>query len=360
MNRRLFGAFGVLAVLAFTVGGCKNDPLSDLDGEPSNLVTNFSYLQMPIGARTAVNASVLDARATPLEVPITFTACTADITVATDTGYHPVPVTSAQVIVTAVSPNPSCVRVAGGGLEDTVAVAVLPPSFSGAFSSATVAGGDTLVIASTSQLKFDTATVAVTFGGGSPGSIVAKSADTIKVLVPFGADGTLTIEGITVTYAPGVVISLPTTNSVTQTGDAVTGADEAFATAPAITVPAPGQSSFLITNFGADNADQCAETAANFDFGSTGPCVIYSYTVADTTDLTFTVDWEGDADLDTYSCASADPLDCFEDGGAGATGDHPQEFSFTVPPGTHYFVVENFDGAPTPNIFVRITNTTSP
>lgn len=360
MNRRLFGAFGVLAVLAFTVGGCKSDPLSDLDGDPAAVVTNFSYLQLPIGATATVNASILDARATPLAVPITFTPCTADVTVATDTSYHPVPATSAQAIVTAVSANPSCVRVAGAGLEDTVSVAVLPPNFAGAFSSAAVAGGDTLVIASTALLKFDTASVAVTFGGGTAGSVVAKSADTIRVLVPFGADGTLTIAGISVTYAPGVVISLPTTNSVTQTGDAVTGADEAFATAPPIPVPAPGQSTYMITNFGADNADQCAETAANFNFGSTGPCVIYSYTVADSTDLTFTVDWDSDADLDTYSCASTDPLDCFEDGGTGATGAHPQAFSFTVPPGTHYFVVENYDGVATTNIFVRIQNTTTP
>lgn len=360
MNRRLFGAFGVLAVLAFTVGGCKSDPLSDLDGKASAVVTNFSYLQMPIGGTATVNAQILDARATPLEVPITFTPCTADVTVAPDTGYHPVPLTSAQVIVTAVSANPSCVRVAGGGIEDTVNIAVLPPNFAGTFSSATVAGGDTLTISSTNLLKFDTATVAVTFGGGTAGSIVAKTADQIKVLVPFGADGPLTISGISVTYAPGVVVSLPSTNSVTQTGDAVTGTDEAFATAPDIAVPAPGQSTFLITNFGADNADQCAETAANFDFGSTGPCVIYKYTVADSTDLTFTVDWDSDADLDTYSCATTDPLDCFEDGGTGATGAHPQEFSFTVPPGTHYFVVENYDGVATANIFVRVRNTTTP
>src|SRR2546425_11736796 len=89
-------------------------------------------------------------------LPITFTACTGDIAVTVDTSYHPVPRTSAQAIVKAVSANPSCVVVAGGGVKDTIQVAVLPPSFGGAFSSATPKGGDTLTISSTSLLKFDT------------------------------------------------------------------------------------------------------------------------------------------------------------------------------------------------------------
>src|SRR6267154_2160224 len=107
MNRRLFGAFGVLAVLALPVGGCKSDPLSGGDGTPSQVVTDFSYLQLPIGGEQAVTASVLDARTTPLQVPITFTPCSAAVSVAVDTSYHPLPPTSTRAVVTAVSPAPS-------------------------------------------------------------------------------------------------------------------------------------------------------------------------------------------------------------------------------------------------------------
>jgi hypothetical protein len=123
-----------------------------------------------------------------------------------------------------------------------------------------------------------------------------------------------------------------------------------------ITIPAAGESASFITNFNpGDNATECAETATNFDFGSTGPCVIYRFTVAAPTEIEFTVDWDSDADLDTYACGSADPSatgDCFEDGGAGATGAHPQAFTFTFPAGTHYLVVENYDGIATRNIYV--------
>jgi hypothetical protein len=348
MNRRLFGAFGVVAVVAFTVGGCKSDPLSDVDGTPSDVITSFSYLQLPIGGSATVNATVLDARATPLEVPITFTPCTADVSVATDTSYHPVPATSAQVIVTAVSANASCVLVAGGGIEDTVSVAVLPAGFGGTFSSATPKGGDTLTITSTATLKFDTATVAVTFGAAGSGPIVSKSRDAVKVLVPFGSAGPVTIDGIEVTYAAGLVVSLASTTTVTTTGDFWVG-DDAYATAPAINLPAAGgQSTFMITNLpAADNTAICGEAS--------GPCALYAYTVADSTELTFSVDWDSAADIDIYSCEGPSAGTCFEDGGAGATGAQPQEFTFTAAPGTHYFSIENFDHVPTANLRVTIT-----
>jgi hypothetical protein len=348
MNRRLFEAFGVLSIVGFSVVGCKNDPLSDLDGTPSTLITNFSYLQMPLGSTATVNASVLDERTTPLQVPITFTPCTADVTVQTDTSYHPIPATSAQAIVTAVTPNASCVVVAGGGIEDTVSVAVLPEGFGGALSSETPKGGDTLTITSTADLKFDTATVAVTFGDAGTGFIVSKTPDVVKVLVPFGAAGPLTIDGIAITYAPDLVVTLASTTTVTTTGDFWVG-DDAYATAPAINLPtAAGESTYLITNLPAtDNTAICGEAS--------GPCALYAYTVADSTELTFLVDWDSDADIDTYSCEGPSAGTCFEDGGAGATGAHPQAFTFKAAPGTHYLSIENFDHVPTTNLRVTIT-----
>src|SRR5438874_5075403 len=144
MNRRLFGVLGVVAVFTLTVGSCKSDPFADVHGTPTAVVTNFSYLQLPIGTSATVQASIVDATATPLEVPITFTPCTGDVTVAVDTSYHPIPKTSSRGVVTAVTANPSCIVVAGGGVKDTVQVAVLPQGFAGTFSSATPKGGDTL------------------------------------------------------------------------------------------------------------------------------------------------------------------------------------------------------------------------
>ena len=357
MNRRLFGALGAIAVLTWT-GACAEDPLSDLDGNPAAVITNFTNLQLAIGSNATVRASVVDARATPLAVPITFEACTGDVTVVEDPDYHPVPATSAQAIVTAVTANPSCVRIRGGGVVDSISVAVLPQGIAAAISNATPQGGDTITIGSTAVLKFDPATVTVTFGGGAEATILSATPDLLTVLVPFSDAGPLTIGGIDVTYVPGLTVSLPTTTAVTQTGDLWAGDDD-FATAPTIAIPADGETIEITTTFGAgDNSAQCAETAPNFDFGSTGPCVIYRFDVAATTTLTFSTDWDSGADLDIYACGDADPSPaggCFEDGGGGATGAQPQAFSFDFPAGTHYFVVENYDGTATRNIKITIT-----
>lgn len=367
MNRRLFGAFGVLAVAALPVGGCKSDPFSDLDGTPSAVVTNFSYLQLPLGAQATVNASVVDGRATPLEVPITFTPCTADVTVATDTSYHPVPVTSAQAIVTAVTANASCVIVEGGGLEDTVDVAVLPAGFSGAFSSATPMGGDTLTITSTATLKFDPATVAVTFPSGAAGLVVSATADQVRVLVPFGENGALTIAGVEVTYVPGLIVSLPTTNTITTTGNKWAAANS-WQTAPDWTplVPAAaGDTNYAVVAMpGTNNAAVCPE--AVMAFGSSGPCAIFRLTFADSTALRFRADWTGtgaNPDVDLLVCSDSTLANfdggtgapCDFEGFGGATGAKPQLTNARIyAPGTWWFVIENYAGTPSPNHIVEI------
>ncbi len=356
MNRRLFGAFGVLAAVAFIGGGCKNDPLSDLDGIPAALVLDFTHLQIGVGQTATVTASVLDARSTPLSIPATFTACNNVVLAGTDTSYHPIPATSSRGVVTAQTPAPSCVVVQAAGFTDTVTVTAVPVSFTGALSSTTPKGGDTLTIASTPQLKFDPAAVTVTFGGGVSATLLSVTADTVKLLVPFSTAGPLTIEGVLVTsYTPALALTLPTA-TVTQTGDLWAG-KESFATAPDMPLPAAsGDTLLMVTSLpSGDNADQCAETAANFDFGSTGPCSIYKFTVGATTTLHIIVDWDVAAtDIDIYACSAADPLSCFEDPGTGATGAKPQEFTFDFPAGTHYLVIEDYAGTAPSNILVKV------
>jgi len=367
MNRRLFGALGVLAVAALSVGSCKNDPLSDSDGKPSMVVTDFSYLQMSIGGTATVTASVLDARTTPLEIPVTFIACTADVTVAPDTSYHPIPATSSRAIVHAVTANPSCVVASASGVSDTIAVAVLPQGFSGAFSSATPKGGDTLTINSTTLLNFDTSAIAITFAGAgsaSAGIIVSKTPTVVKVLVPFGAAGPLTIAGINVTYVPGLVVTLPATNTVTQTGDFWAPGDTGYASAPEIPLPtATGKSTSLVTLLPAISNDaNCGEGTGG---GATGKCTIFKYTANGTDSLTFSVNWSpatntttGASDIDIYSCGSAGVSACFEGGpagAAGATGKTPEAFTIKPTAGVHYFVIEQYSTGEDSNMIVTIT-----
>jgi hypothetical protein len=323
MNRRLFGAFGVVAVVAFTVGGCKSDPLSDVDGTPSDVITSFSYLQLPIGGSATVNATVLDARATPLEVPITFTPCTADVSVATDTSYHPVPATSAQAIVTAVAPAPSCVRVAGGGIEDTVQVAVLPQAFNGTASSATPTVGQPFSLYGSALLGFDVDSANVDFGGGVVGEILRRVGDTLTVRVP-QPDATptapLTVLGVAVKYVPGLTVDLATAANFTVTPffARASGGPAAF------TVPADGDSVEIYDGFKTNGVDYW-----------------YPFTVASTDTLVFTISWAGAADIDGAICNGS--FSGCTGGFGGATGANPETWTVVFAPGNYNVLVEQFD-----------------
>ena len=126
MNRRFLGVVGVLTLTVLALGGCKSDPLSDLDGAPAALAVDFEHLNIVVGNSAAVTASVLDGRSTPLLEPVSFAACGPEVTAVPDTSYHPVPATSGRAVVTAVAPATSCVVVTGAGLTDTVTVESVP------------------------------------------------------------------------------------------------------------------------------------------------------------------------------------------------------------------------------------------
>ena len=126
MNRRLFGAFGLLIIAGLSLGSCKSDPLSDLDGNPAAVVTDFDLVRVAVGDTVTVTASVLDARSTPLALPITFRTCSAVATTAVDPEYHPVPATSARALVIGASLGTTCVIASSEGLEDTTDVLTFP------------------------------------------------------------------------------------------------------------------------------------------------------------------------------------------------------------------------------------------
>ena len=124
MKRRLLGTLGVVAALVGTLAGCKKDPLSDLDGTPVAIVKQFSQIHLAVGDSTTFTASVVDGRFTPLEEAITFSAAAAQVTVANDGSYQPVPPTSQRAKVKAVSVGTTYVIVAGGGLRDSVRIVI--------------------------------------------------------------------------------------------------------------------------------------------------------------------------------------------------------------------------------------------
>lgn len=337
MNRRLFGAFGVLAVIAFSVGGCKSDPLSDLDGNPAAVVTDFSYLQLPIGSSISITASVLDARTTPLAIPVTFTACSNAVTVAPDPSYNPIPATSARAIVTAQTPANSCVIVSGGGVTDTVAVSTVPVAFDGPFSTTSPVIGDTLTLTSSALLGFDPASADIDFGGGIHGEILVRTADSLMVRVP-QPDATqpavVQVEGVVVKYVPGLIVTMtsPTPLDVVPVGDRETPG------AVVITIPANGAPDLVFWDG--------FKTGEPTDY-------FYQYTLAAPDTLTFTVDWTGGADLDLVNLRSNFTVI----GGFGAAGAaHPETYTviFTAA-GTYHLLVEQFDDHDDPAHLFKVT-----
>ena len=337
MNRRLFGTLGVVAALVGPLAGCKSDPLSDLDGTPAAVVLNFSYLQLAVGGSASVTASVVDGRFTALEVPITFTACSADVSVATDTSYHPVPATSARANVTAVSANPSCVRVAGGGLQDTITVAVLPQAFNGTASTATPMVGQLFSLYGSSLLGFNVSSANVDFGGGVVGDIVRRVGDTLTVRVP-QPDATptapLTVQGVAVKYVAGLTVTLPTATNFTVANPYghVSGGPAAFV------VPADGDSVEFYDGFATDGTD-------NF----------YPFTIASTDTITFTLSWDSDADLDMAACNGV--FSGCTGGFGAATGANPETFTVIFPAGNFNLLIEQFDVGSGAHLFkVKVKN----
>jgi hypothetical protein len=366
MNSRVCGTIGVLAGLALVA--CRTDPLGDLDGTPASVDMNAAQFIFALGATGSLTASILDARATPLEEPITFTS--RDPTVATavvDPTYNPVPRTSARAVVTGVTGGAATyIVVSGGGVSDSALVGVLPVVFTGALSSTTPQSGSTLSIASTSTLKFNPATVAVSFPSFGSVPIVSATADTVKVAVPYGTPaGPLTISGINVTFVPGLTVNLATASNVTPTGDFWAG-DDSYQTAPDISsrIPATGQATFLVGPPSTANSAICPEVVLGF--GSSGPCSIFKFTVAAATAIQFRADWTGTAgnpDTDIMVCsdttlANFDPntgAPCNAAGFGGAGSSKPETTAPTnFAPGTYWFVIETYFGTASPNYRVTL------
>jgi len=350
------------AAFAFAALACAKDPTDSLRTGASQLSVTPTVAFLDPGSSVSI---VVVARDPQLNaVPVTLSATSANpatATVVVDTARHFPDGATQAFLVTAVNPGQTTLSLTGGGLTTAATVNVLPPVFDGTLSALTRQGGDTLTITASSVLTFNPATVTVMFGDGAElGTIVSASAGSIKVLTPyFSTPSKLTITGIA--FIPGLELTLETIGSVTQTGD-FWAADNSWQTAPDITalLPAAGTSTKMISTSGPANVAVCPEGVLGF--GSSGPCMMFKFTLADTATYKFTTDWEGTAaapDIDIYVCGDSTVANfgasCFEDGGNGATGAKPQAtVNFKYAAGTHYFVIENYDGAVSKNLRTTI------
>jgi hypothetical protein len=373
MKPRISGLIGIVALVGGTLVSCKSDPTADGVGTPVAVELDFSHLDLSVGDSAKVVATIVDNRLTPLEGDVTFSSCDpTSATVTPDNSYNPVPPLSKRATIHAIGPNATCIIASSGSAKpDSTTLTILTTQFAGAFSVTSADPGTILTISSTQTLKFDPATAKVTFAGGEQPPIVSATADQIQVVTPFTADGPLTIDGIVVTYVPGLVVSLPTSTSFTQTGtDTYTPADQAWNSAPDISsfIPAAGQSSWLVTTGPTTNpANTCPEDRWGFAaFGLAGNCILLKFTLAAPATLSFTTDWNGGSgDVDVVVCSDSTLANfdqtlttftpCADDGLAGATSNKPEVAGgVTYPAGTYWLALQDFDGGGVTNVYVKI------
>src|SRR6266480_2958810 len=378
MKPRLIGVILVGAALA--AWACKGDPTADLRNGPASLNLSPSKLFIDTGSTGSLLVTPRDAQLNPVNVDVTVTS--ADPTVAKvtlDTTRTFPDASTHAFIIEALSPARTKLTVTGAGLTDSVIVHVLPTLFTGVISNTTPAAATAITIHATPLLKF-TPTTTVTFGGGAAGFITTASTESLVVITPYSDAGAVTIGDVNITYVPGLKIALPTAAKVTPTGDAWTAADTGYGTAPTFAIPAVGDSLTFITDFKPGTTDAAQLTANCAEWGaagppnfSKGPCVMYRIDVAgpDSLNLLFRVDWDNDAsDVDIYTCSGTVPVnpanDCFSSGTQGASGRKPEFLRdplvggvrtpspFKYKPGTHWLVLELFDGSAPRNAYVTV------
>jgi hypothetical protein len=328
MKRSMCGLI-VLAAVAGLVS-CGGDPTGDQIEQGQQVIADPSSMFLSTGGSEFVTVQVLDELGNQL--PVNFEALNvgAGITVERDTTYLQTTIgtnleTAQRFIVTGTSPTATQFELASNGVSTTIPVKVTPASTSVTLSNPTPVANEALVVTLPSGYKFGAGagvTVAAT-----PGITTAIAADStsVTVVLPPGTTGPITVDSVAVDFVPGVLFSLPTSDTVTV-GPAITLPGSASpATAPALPIPAAGG------------------TTATFDAPDFTATIdhFYALNVTEAGDYTVSVDWSVGSDIDVVLCFDAG---CTTFDASAATGNQPEAATFTLPAGTSYLLVEDFGG----------------
>ena len=225
----------------------------------------------------------------------------------------------------------------------TPAVDSLPASV----SSTTPAVNAPVTLTSTNaQFTFvDPAVIAV--AGDSGAIVTGQTASTVTFLPTPGSTGKVGVGAVDVV---GFGLPLTSTAPAITTSSTVPSLPGTGSTATAPPLPVPPL-----------NGTTGLYDAATFpaDLLGQGVLIDQVYRVVITTagDYTFTLNWDGAADVDAYICAVAD---CSDADFFAATAAHPEVGTLTLTPGTYYFVAELFAGDPPTWLSVKIDHTATP
>jgi hypothetical protein len=332
----------LLAALAGMLA-CSGDPTGDLVGANPTIQSDPSSLFLAQGDTKPVTIRVVDAQGNALDVTDLNVVPGPGVTVVEDTTFLPTSTgtrlpTSRRVNVTGAAAGGSSVTINANGVSLNVPVKVTPISTTATVSNPAPAANEPLVITLPAGYKFGTGAGANISGAAGATQSVAPDSSSITVLLPPGASGPVTVDSVAVDFAPGVLFSLPTDQTVTVGPVTPLAGTGATGTAPAITIQPIGGSTVF---FDGGTFDYQAPILGG-QFG-TFPSRLYKITVADSTTLTTTLDWPSTEDMGIYFFEADGTTETGTPGDAGGAGAHPETTTNTFAPGTYLMAIVNFN-----------------
>ena len=351
MKRMMCGGFLLASFVG--LGACSGDPTGDLVGSGIQVQSTPTSLFMPVGEEKAVVVTVLDAQGNEQDIAGFSFQAGAGVTAREDTTYLSTSTggqlgTSRRLFIQGVDPTGTSVSISANGQTLTVPVRVTPISTTVTLSTAAPAANEPLVITLPPGYKFGSGAGASLAGAAGAVQAVAPDSSSVTVLLPPGATGTVTVDSVQVDYAPGVLFSLPTTETVTVGAVTPLAGTGSPGTAPAITIAPVGGTTLF---FDGGTFDYVAPT----QFGD-APARLYSFTVTEPTTLTTSVDWPSPEDLGLYffdAGGTTEFADFVADVGFG--GEHPEAATNTFEPGTYTMAVVNWNATNPPYFALNVT-----
>lgn len=336
MKRQMYGMF----VLAAATGlwACSSDPTDSFINQDITILANPTSVFLQQGASREMIISVSDAQGNEIDITdFSVTPGSGGITAEIDSTYLNTSVsqlgTSRRVFVTGAAPGATSLTISANGKTLEVPVKVTPTSVEVSVSNATPAANEPVVLTLPAGYKFGAGAGATLNGEPAAVQSVSPDSTSITLLPPPGASGTITVDSVGVDFAPGVLFSLPTADSVTVSAVTPLAGTGAPGSAPSITIGEVGSSTFF---YDGGTYDYAAPSLGG------APTRLYKITVADTTTLTTTVQSSGPEDFGLYFFAADATTDFGTAGDSADPAANPETTTNTFPPGTYYMGVVNF------------------
>jgi hypothetical protein len=349
MKRSMCGMVLLAAVTA--LWSCNGDPTEPIRDEGQKVLADPSSIFVDQGATEFVTAELVDGQGNQLETAFAPQNVGAGVTVVEDTTFLETSTghirTAQRFIVTGVAPGATSFELASGGTTITIPVRVIPASFAGTFSNPAPAANEPVTITLPAGYKFGAGASATTDQGAAIVQSYTVDSTGLVVLLPPGSTGAALLDGVEADFLPGVTLSGPTDATVTVGAVTPQAGTGAIGTAPTLTLPP------------ADGAALGFFDGGTYDFAAAdGPARLYKFVVADSVDLTTSVDWPSAEDLGLYFYASDGTTAAGDPADAGGGGAHPEAVTNTFAPGTYFMAVINFSATNPPFYGVTVTATT--